>query len=96
MKALPRREVAETLIEFYFKSCEWMDTTVSERDFRRECADLWDHLDKRKPLEAIDPAWLALLFVKLATSYVQANKNRSLLVKWSTACNCVLTMLLSS
>jgi hypothetical protein len=68
MKALPRREVAETLIDFYFKTCEWMDTTVSERDFRRECADLWDHLDKRRPLEAIDPAWLAVLFVKLATS----------------------------
>lgn len=68
MKALPRREVSDALVDFYYANCDWMDTCGSERDFRRECTALWAHLDRRKPLEAIDPAWMAVFFIRLAVA----------------------------
>lgn len=68
MKALPRKEVSDALVEFYYKNCDWMDTCGSERDFRRECREFWMHLDKRGPLEAIDPAWMAVFFIRLAVA----------------------------
>jgi hypothetical protein len=68
MKALPRKEVSDALMTFYWKNCDWMDTTVSEKDFVREMNDFWNHLDNGRPVEAVDPAWLAVFFMKLAVA----------------------------
>lgn len=66
LQALPRRDIVDTLLEHWYWQGDWLDMTVSERDFRRETNDLWDHLDRGGDIQDVDTAWLAALYIRLA------------------------------
>lgn len=65
-KALPRRQITDVLVQYFFDECTWTCRGYFRPYWDHEYDQFWRHVQDGGLPEVVDPAWLAMMFAKMA------------------------------